>query len=116
MAAFSAAVLAVVFGTLTMREAYAAIEWRVIFLVAAILPLGIAMERTGAAVLLANHGVMCCGRNLEEALVASQILEKAAAMVLAAGGTGKVIPIPEEFVRSERHRFLYKYGTTHDAP
>ena len=68
------------------------------------------------AVLLANHGVMCCGRNLEEALVASQILEKAAAMVLAAGGTGKVIPIPEEFVRSERHRFLYKYGTTHDAP
>ena len=68
------------------------------------------------AVLLANHGVMCCGRNLEEALVASQILEKAAAMLLAAGGAGKVIPIPEEFVRSERHRFLYKYGTTHDAP
>ena len=68
------------------------------------------------AVLLANHGVMCCGRNLEEALVASQILEKAAAMMLAAGGADKVIPIPEEFVRSERHRFLYKYGTTHDAP
>jgi L-ribulose-5-phosphate 4-epimerase len=68
------------------------------------------------AVLLANHGVICCGRNLEEALIASQILEKAAAMLLAAGGAGKVIPIPEEFVRSERHRFLYKYGTTHDAP
>lgn len=68
------------------------------------------------AVLLANHGVMCCGRDLEEALVASQILEKAAFMMLAAGGASKVIPIPEEFVRSERHRFLYKYGTTHDAP
>lgn len=68
------------------------------------------------AVLLANHGVTCCGRNLEEALVASQILEKAARMMLAAGGAGKVIPIPEEYVRSERHRFLYKYGTTHDAP
>jgi len=68
------------------------------------------------AVLLANHGVMCCGRTLEEALVASQILEKAAAMVLAVGGAGKVIPIPDEFVRSERHRFLYKYGTAHDAP
>ena len=27
-----------------------------------------------------------------------------------------VIPIPEEYVRSERHRFLYKYGTTHDEP
>ena len=68
------------------------------------------------AVLLANHGVMCCGRNLEEALVASQILEKAALMMLAGGGAGKVIPIPEEYVRSERHRFLHKYGTAHDVP
>jgi L-fuculose-phosphate aldolase len=68
------------------------------------------------AVLLSNHGVLCCGRDLEEALVANQILEKAAHMMLAAGGREKVIPIPEEFVRSERHRFLYKYGTMHDAP
>ncbi len=68
------------------------------------------------AVLLANHGVLCCGRDLEEALVASQILEKAAAMMLAAGGAEKVVPIPEEFVRSERQRFLYQYGTAHDKP
>jgi L-fuculose-phosphate aldolase len=68
------------------------------------------------AVLLANHGVICCGRDLNEALVASQILEKAAAMMLAAGGASKVMPIPEEFVRSERHRFLYKYGTLRDVP
>jgi L-fuculose-phosphate aldolase len=68
------------------------------------------------AVLLANHGVLCCGRDLEEALVASQILEKAALMMLAAGGAGKVFPIPEDYVKSERHRFLYKYGTAHDAP
>ena len=68
------------------------------------------------AVLLANHGVLCCGHNLAEALVANQILEKAALMMLAAGGRDKVIPIPEEFVKSERYRFLYKYGTAHDAP
>lgn len=68
------------------------------------------------AVLLANHGVMCCGRDLDEAFVASQILEKAALMMLAAGAIGPVIPIPDEFVSSERHRFLYKYGTPHDAP
>jgi len=68
------------------------------------------------AVLLANHGVICCGRDLEEAFVASQILEKAALMLLAAGSIGPVIPIPGEFVRSERHRFLYKYGTRGDAP
>ena len=68
------------------------------------------------AVLLANHGVICCGRHLEEAFVACQILEKAALMMLAAGSLGKAVPIPDEFVRSERHRFLYKYGTTSDAP
>jgi len=68
------------------------------------------------AVLLANHGVMCCGRDLEEAFVASQILEKAAFMMLAAAAKGEVIPIPEEHVRSERHRFLYKYGTASDTP
>lgn len=68
------------------------------------------------AVLLANHGVMCCGRDLDEAFVASQILEKAALMMLAVGAIGLVIPIPDEFVSSERHRFLYKYGTPDDAP
>jgi L-ribulose-5-phosphate 4-epimerase len=68
------------------------------------------------AVLLANHGVICCGRDLEEAFVACQILEKAALMMLTAGSLGPVIPIPEEFIRSERYRFLYKYGTASDAP
>ena len=65
--------------------------------------------------LLGNHGVLCCGRSLEEALLANQIIEKAALIMLAAGGREKVIPIPEEFVESERHRFLYKYGTSQDA-
>jgi L-ribulose-5-phosphate 4-epimerase len=68
------------------------------------------------AVLLANHGVICCGRDLAEAFVASQIVEKAALMMLAAEALGQVIPIPDEFVKSERYRFLYKYGTTGDAP
>ncbi len=54
VAAFTAAALVVLFGTLTMQEAYRAIEWRAIFLVAAVLPVGMAMERTGAALLLAQ--------------------------------------------------------------
>lgn len=68
------------------------------------------------AVLLANHGVICCGRGLEEAFVANQIVEKAALMLLATSSRGAVIPIPEEYVKSERHRFLYKYGTAQDKP
>lgn len=68
------------------------------------------------AVLVANHGVICCGRDLEEAFVTNRILEKAALMMLVAGSRGPVVPIPEEFVKSERHRFLYKYGTAQDKP
>ena len=67
------------------------------------------------AVLLAKHGVLCCGRSLEEALLANQIVEKSALILLAAGRRERLIPIPEEFVESERHRFLYKYGTAEDA-
>lgn len=54
VAAFTAASLVLLAKTLTMEEAYRAIEWRAIFLVAAVLPVGIAMERTGAAVMLAS--------------------------------------------------------------
>lgn len=54
VAAFAAAVLVVLGGAITMEEAYRAIEWRAVFLVAAILPVGIAMERTGTALLLAE--------------------------------------------------------------
>jgi di/tricarboxylate transporter len=54
VAAFTAASLALLSGALSMQEAYRAIEWRAIFLVAAILPVGIAMETTGAAPWLAD--------------------------------------------------------------
>ena len=54
VASFTAATLVVLSGALRMDEAYRAIEWRAIFLVAAILPVGQAMERTGAALMLAD--------------------------------------------------------------
>lgn len=66
------------------------------------------------AVLLANHGVFCCGRTLEEAFVTCQVVEKAAQMMLLSASLGPVRPIPDEFVRSERHRFLHQYGTVLD--
>ncbi len=66
------------------------------------------------AVLLANHGVVACGCDLEEAFVTSQILEKAALLLLLGARLGKVRSIPDKFVREERHRYLYKYGTAKD--
>jgi len=46
---------------LTMEEAYRYIEWKAVFLIAGMLPLGIAMEQTGAAQFLANGMVSMIG-------------------------------------------------------
>jgi di/tricarboxylate transporter len=48
------ALLAVLVRVLTMDQAYAAIEWRTVFLVAGMLSLGLAMSQSGAAALIAN--------------------------------------------------------------
>lgn len=49
------AVAMVLVGLFTMDQVYSAIEWRTIFLVAGLLPLGLAMTKTGAAALLADR-------------------------------------------------------------
>ncbi len=46
--------LMVLTGCLTMEEAYQSIHWRSVFLIAGMLPLGIALQETGAAALLAG--------------------------------------------------------------
>jgi di/tricarboxylate transporter len=45
----------------SLEEAYKAVDWKVIFLLAGILPLGIAMEKTGAARWLASHAIDLAG-------------------------------------------------------
>ena len=49
IAAMTGAALMVLFGCLSMEEAYRAIEWKVVFLIASMLPLGVAIDNTGAA-------------------------------------------------------------------
>jgi len=46
---------------LTLEEAYAAIDWKVIFLLAGVLPLGLAAEKSGAAQLLAQSTLALVG-------------------------------------------------------
>ena len=43
------------------------------------------------AVLLANHGAVCWGKNLAEALLAAEILEKAAQIAVICAGTGNKV-------------------------
>jgi di/tricarboxylate transporter len=49
------AMLMVLTRVLTMDEAYKAIEWKSVFLIAGMLPMGIAMQNTGTALLLAER-------------------------------------------------------------
>jgi di/tricarboxylate transporter len=54
VAAVIGCILMILLDCITLQEAYASIEWRVIFMLAGILSLGTAMESTGAAVLLSE--------------------------------------------------------------
>lgn len=54
IAAIAGAVLMIMTRCLTIEEAYRAIEWKAVFLIAAMLPLGLAMQSTGAASMIAG--------------------------------------------------------------
>jgi di/tricarboxylate transporter len=55
VAAVIGGTIMVLTGCLNMEQAYRAIDWRAIFLIAGMLPLGTAMQETGAAEYLANQ-------------------------------------------------------------
>jgi di/tricarboxylate transporter len=61
IAMFIGALLMVLSKTLTMEEAYQSIEWKSVFLIAGMLPLGLAMENTGTAQLLADQIISLIG-------------------------------------------------------
>ncbi len=60
-AAIVGCVLMVLTGCISLTEAYKAIEWRIIFLLAGVLTLGIALEKTGAARLLSDAMISSVG-------------------------------------------------------
>lgn len=47
-------ILMILTGCVTTEEAYNAVNWKIIFLLAGVIPLGLAMDKTGAATLLAD--------------------------------------------------------------
>jgi len=65
------------------------------------------------AVLIRNHGVVCCGRTLEEAEVCCQVAEKSARIYLSLLGSGQRFRTVEEpYVTMGRRYFLEGYGKT----
>ena len=91
IAAVVGATLMVLTRCLTMEEAYRYIEWRAVFLIAGMLPLGIAMQQTGTAAFIAEQVVSLVGESGIAAVVTalfsltaatSQIMPNAAVTVL----------------------------------
>lgn len=74
VASFAAATFVVLSRALTMQEAYRAIEWRAIFLVAAVLPVGVAMESSGTAQLMAQTVMGLAGQFGPLAVLASLVI------------------------------------------
>jgi len=93
ISAIVGAALMVLTGCLSMDEAYRFIEWKAVFLIAGMLPLGIAMEQTGSALFLAEGVITLIGSLGPMAILAamfilaslaSQIMPNAAVAVLLA--------------------------------
>ena len=93
IAAVTGVVLMVLTGCVTMEEAYRYIEFKAIFLIAGMLPLGTALERTGTANLLADGmvtvlgsfgPVVVTGGLFLLAALASQVMPNPAVVVLLA--------------------------------
>ncbi len=61
IAAVGGAALMVLFGCLTMEEAYRSIDWKAVFLIAGMFPLGVALQDAGASALLAEAVVRTVG-------------------------------------------------------
>jgi di/tricarboxylate transporter len=61
VAAVTGAALMVLTGCLSMEEAYLQIEWKAVFLIAGMLPLGIAMETSGAASMIGTSLINLIG-------------------------------------------------------
>ncbi|RMF44329.1 MAG: hypothetical protein D6755_09285 [Anaerolineae bacterium] len=61
IAMLAAGLLMVILGVLDMNQAIASIDWKSVFLVAGMLPLGIAMQKTGTALLLAKMVIQALG-------------------------------------------------------
>ena len=69
-----------------------------------------AMEGGRSAALLANHGAVCWGRNLKEALATAQILEKAAQIYCVAQTIGTPLSIDGNTVSVLHDFYLNHYS------
>jgi len=86
LATLTGATLMVVTGCLTMDEAYRAVEWRAVFLVAGMLALGAALDQSGTAAVL--------GRVISESTAAIGALGAAAVLLILSSAVSLLVAGP----------------------
>ena len=65
------------------------------------------------ALLIRNHGVICCGKSLGEAEICCHVTEKSSQMYLALLSSGQIINnIERKYIEMERQYYLGVYGKT----
>ncbi|PKM80672.1 MAG: class II aldolase, partial [Firmicutes bacterium HGW-Firmicutes-13] len=63
-----------------------------------------------SAVLLANHGVVAVGKNLDDVILICKLIEKTAMISLYAAMLGGPFVIEEKYVKNLHDYFQYQYG------
>ncbi|MGG5819919.1 SLC13 family permease [Falsiroseomonas sp. HW251] len=84
----------VLLGVMTVDQCYRAIDWTTVILVAAMMPLSAAMEKTGAARLMAEYLVAAVGESSPYALLAALFLLSAVLGQLISNTATALIVIP----------------------
>lgn len=118
IAALAGVVLMVGFGVLEPDEAYAAVSWNVIFLIAGMIPLGIALQRSGGAAVIGDV-VYALGQGLPAvAVVALFYLVTAGLANLVGNNAAVVLLIPiavDVAVQLQANAFAFVIAVTFGA-
>lgn len=93
-AAIIGAAMLVAMRIINSEQAYGAIDWRVIILLAGIFPLGIAMQKTGLADLIANRAMMWVGDFGPAAMLSALYLLTALLTELMSNNAAAVLIVP----------------------
>ena len=98
----SGALSMVLIRALSMDQAYQAIEWRSIFLVAGMLPLGVALQKTGGAAFLAEQIITTIGGMGHQALLAGLVTLTVLLTQVINGATAASVIAPIAIVTAQK--------------
>jgi di/tricarboxylate transporter len=98
----SGAVAMVLIRTMNMDQAYRAVDWRSLFLVAGMLPVGVALNKTGASTMFANIILSSRGGADHLVLLAGFVLLTVALTQIINGATAVTIIAPIAIVTAQK--------------